>query len=136
MAWAASMSPGSTSRSDTSAMRAKNGVPLIDSGTTAAQTPIVVPVTSLVKGSSATRRMMKGVARNPLMTAASKRLKRVASMRPPGEDRTRSKASGTPARAAMDAEMPTMATVSRRACSRRSIINGDIAEHFHVYRHG
>jgi hypothetical protein len=65
------MRPASTSLRLTSAMRAKNGVALAASGTTAAQTPIVVPTRSRVSGRSATRRIVKGVARNPFTTAES-----------------------------------------------------------------
>ena len=50
-------------------MRAKNGIRLADSGTTAAQVPSVVPTMARVTGSRATSRMMKGMAR-PMFTAA------------------------------------------------------------------
>ncbi len=75
---AASMRPGSTSRRDTSAIRAKNGVALTASGTIAAQTPIVVPTTSRVKGISATSSTMKGTARKPFTTRPTRRLARGA----------------------------------------------------------
>src|SRR5690606_32495761 len=102
-------------------------VALIDSGTMAAHTPMVVPVTSRVSGSSATRSTMNGVARKPLTTAPTARLRRGASKKPPGAETTRKTAMGMPATSAISAETPTMWTVPSSACQRRSYIAGDIA---------
>ena len=123
------MRPPSTSRRLTSAMRAKNGVALAASGTTAAQAPIVVPTRSRVIGRSATSRMMKGVARKPFTIAASARCRVGARIRPPGDARTRNKASGMPSATAMATDAPTMASVSRKAAQSRSTICGDITEY-------
>ena len=109
-------------------MRAKNGVALIDSGTTAAHTPMVAPTTSRVKGNSATSRMMKGVARKPLMSAPSTRCTRGDSSVLPGAGSTRISASGMPASAAISADADTIVNVSSRPCQMRSIVSGDIAE--------
>src|SRR5450830_914829 len=127
MAWAASIRPLSTSFRPTSAMRAKKGVALIVSGTTAAQTPMVVPVTQRVKGIRATSRMMKGVARKPFTRLPSTRFSRGEASRAPGADSTRNTASGRPSNSARPADRPTMVRVSTRPCSRRSITTSEMA---------
>ena len=57
-------------------MRAKKGVAAMLNGTTAAQIPIDVPTIRRVNGMSATRRMMNGVERKPLMMLPSTRSRR------------------------------------------------------------
>ena len=96
----------------------------IDSGTMAAQTPIVVPASSRVSGISATSSTMKGTARNPFTTAPTIRFSRGAGKIPPGPDVTRNTANGMPVSTAIPAETPTISTVSWNACHRRSIICG------------
>ena len=59
----ASTSPRSTSRTDVSTSRAKNGMAPTASGTMAASRPMVVPTIERVKPISATIRMMKGIDR-------------------------------------------------------------------------
>lgn len=107
----------------------EKGVALMESGTIAAHTPIVVPVTRRVNGRSATRSTIKGVARKPLITAPSTRLARGAWISPPGEDKTRNTASGIPAKSATNADTPTIANVSRKACQRRLYICGVITDY-------
>ena len=74
MACAASVSPGSTSRSAVSNNRAMKAMAAIDSGTVAASVPIDVPATSRVNGTIETIRMMNGTDRTALISPANTRL--------------------------------------------------------------
>ncbi|MNI83004.1 hypothetical protein D3C76_1671680 [compost metagenome] len=60
-------------------MRAKNGVAAMVNGTTAAQTPYVVPTMSRVNGISATIKIRKGTERNRFTNAPSARFSAGAS---------------------------------------------------------
>ena len=67
IAFAASITPESTSLSEDSTILATNGAAATTSGTTVAVEPIVVPTISLVNGSIATSRMRKGTERITLV---------------------------------------------------------------------
>lgn len=115
-------------------MRAKNGTVLIDSGTTAAHTPVVAPTTGCVDGSSTTGRMMNGVTRKPLMSAPSTRYMRGGSSALLGAVSTRTSAGGVPASTMVGTEADTTVSVSNKPCQMQSIVSGDMVETLDVLR--
>ena len=112
MAWAASISPWSTSRRDASTSRATNGAAAIVSGTTAAAVPMDEPVMKRVSGMMATSKMMNGVDRTALTMPPTTRLASGLCSTPPVSLRRKYTPSGTPSSAPTTPEIPTMAMVS------------------------
>ena len=68
MAWAASMTPLSTSRREASTSRATKGAAAMTSGGMEAMVPILVPTRSLLRGRTISIRIRKGTERRMLMT--------------------------------------------------------------------
>lgn len=112
MAWTASTSPPSTSRTAVSTRRAKKGMPPMASGTIAASLPMVVPVTQRVKLISATMRMMNGSERPMFTTCPMTLFTTVFCSRPPLSVRTSRMPSGSPPTTAIRVDQPTMIRVS------------------------
>ncbi len=106
--WAASMTPGSTSSSEDSMIRAIYGAAEIVSGTMAAVVPMEVPTMIRVSGMMATIRMMKGVERTALTMAPRIWLMPVFSRIWPGLVTVRMMPRGKPISVARTAAIMTM----------------------------
>ncbi len=115
IAWTASTSPPSTSRTDVSTSRAKNGMAPTASGTVAACQPIEVPTIARVNGISATIRITNGSER-PMFTTAPVTLLTVRlCSRPPLPVSTSRMPSGRPSSTVARVARPTIWKVSRVA---------------------
>ncbi|MNI51277.1 hypothetical protein D3C73_1059940 [compost metagenome] len=73
MAWVASTTPRSTSRSAVSTSRAKNGVQPTTNGGMVPGTPSEVPTSSVVRGINTINKMMKGNERSTFTSTDSTR---------------------------------------------------------------
>ena len=100
-------------------------VAAMDSGTTAAAVPMLLPATSRVNGTMATIRMMNGTDRTALTSSDTGRCTRGRAASPPGAVTSSSTASGRPNSTAMVAAAQTMAAVSQKASTIRACRAGD-----------
>src|SRR5450830_518404 len=100
----------------------------MESGTTAAQVPRVVPTRKRVTGSRATSKMMKGTARNTLIVIDSALLKRGRGYRLLAAVTVNTTASSRPVTMAITADTLTMSKVSRKAWTYLSISGVDITQ--------
>src|SRR5579859_503346 len=128
IAWAASIRPGSTSRSELSARRATKGTAATVSGTIAAVVPIEVPTRRRVSGMMAIIRMMKGVERKALTAMPNTRFTGALGQICPRPVITRMMPMGTPPMVASTPATPTIRRVSQRPSSNSPVIIGDMAE--------
>src|SRR5580658_1471240 len=100
------------------------------SGTMAAAVPMVVPTISLVNGMSATSRMMKGIERKALISAARTRLTAGRGQIPPVSVITSKRPSGKPKSSDKRPDTPTMTAVSPSADANSSKSSIDVSQHF------
>ena len=120
MAWAASIRPLSTSRSEASTSRATKGAAAMVSGTTAAAVPMDEPVSKRVNGMMATSRMMNGVDRTAFTSQPTVLFTAPFSSTPPRSVRRRNTPSGIPMSAPSAPEIPTMTSVSHSETANSS----------------
>ena len=90
-------------------------MPATDSGTAAAHTPMVVPTSNRVNGSSTTSRMMNGMERNTLTTVPITRFSPRNGYRSPGPVVTSTSASTMPSTPDTSADTPTICRVCQKA---------------------
>src|SRR5690606_17324808 len=108
IAWAAWTTSRSTSRSDVSTSRAKNGTAPTVSGTTTAAVPIVVPTTSRVNGMIAIISTMNGTDRPTFTITPSADFSAGSGRSPSRSNTTSATPSGSPSSTVSSADQPTM----------------------------